>query len=135
MKRVAIATPLAEANRIQAGLAALPTGDAELTSVLDAARASLSEVADLAPPLRTPDSTGTDTRRVDGLRHLAAGLQALARASESADADPGVDLLKGIDEYDRLATQALNAWAAFKSSELARLNAVLTEIHRAPITP
>ena len=133
--RVAIATPLAEASRLQASLSALDAGDSKVATAASAAKARLAELADLAPPLRTPDSTGADTRRIQGLRHLAAGLQALARASESADADPGTDLLRGIAEYDRLATQALGDWTTFKGLELARLNAALAESHRAPLVP
>jgi len=44
-----------------------------------------------------------------------------ASAAESADAEPGADLVRGYAELDRLATAALAAWTAYRSGPLARL--------------
>jgi photosystem II stability/assembly factor-like uncharacterized protein len=133
--RVAVATAFEEADRLHTSLSTLAAADAKLASSVSATLTRLDEIADLAPPLRTPDSTGADTRRVQGLRHLVAVLRSLARAAEGADAEPSVDLRRGIAEYDRLAARTLGDWSAFKASDVARLNAVLVEMHRAPITP
>jgi photosystem II stability/assembly factor-like uncharacterized protein len=134
--RVAIATANLEAEHISAALSRIDVAaPSALADAVAIAQRRIAEIADLAPPLRSPDSTGADPRIAHGFRHLGTSLRVLAKASEGADSDPGADLTAGFQRQSAVAGRALATWTEFKTAQLVDLNSALAAAGQDPISP
>ena len=118
----ALAPRLARANHPVGGrIAALITGISDISEV---------QLESDPHQLRSPPP-----RRPDSLRALAAELDNLERAVDSADADPSPDVLASYARLSTMVAATLRNWRQLKRNDLARLNKELSETGDRPITP
>jgi hypothetical protein len=134
--RVQIATALAEAGKIHAGIGERTKGaGSAAAAALSDADQQLLAVCDLQPPKASPDSTGRPPQSIAGLRYLGTAFSDLERAVDFADAAPTPDALQGYARHRALLDRSLASWAAFKTTVLPRLNNQLQSEGGAPIAP
>jgi photosystem II stability/assembly factor-like uncharacterized protein len=91
--------------------------------------ALMAKVSDLSEVVLHPDPrelVSPPPHRVDSLRALSSDLEALQRAVDGADADPGPDALASYAKLSKMLAATLHAWQQLKHSDLATLNAKLT---------
>ena len=93
-------------------------------AALTARISALSEVQ-LRPDPR--ELTGSPPRRTDSLRALSVALDKLERAIDGADADPGADTLASYARLSKMVAATIHEWDQLKRTELARLNAELSQ--------
>jgi len=101
-------------------------------AALTARMSALSEVQ-LQPDPR--ELAGPPPRRTDSLRALSAALDKLERAVDGADADPGADTLASYARLSKMVAATIHEWDQLKRTELARLNAELSQAGDQPIPP
>jgi len=134
--RVEVSVALAEAQRVHEAIGKASTGaSASVASALASVDRRAVAIADLAPPKRSPDSTGAAPGSVAGLRHLEQSLHRLAVAVDGADAAPSPDAVRGYALERRQADETLAEWAKFKARELPALNAQLSAAGASAIVP
>ena len=134
--RVELAHALEETGQVHKaiGKQTVPKGT-ELARKLRDTDARIVALADLAPPNRSPDSTGMPPQTTSGLRYLQQAFRKLARAVDGADAMPTADVEQGYVQHRQLLDATLAGWVKLKGTEVAALDSQLKALHGAGLMP
>jgi photosystem II stability/assembly factor-like uncharacterized protein len=128
-----IADALREAEQLHDALRSAAVGaDAELAAELNAAAGALQRIADLDLG-KDPRNGAPEPANLAGLRALAAEGAKLARAVDGADGAPTVDATAGLGHFLGTGESTLGALTAFRSGEVANLDARLVAAGRPPL--
>jgi photosystem II stability/assembly factor-like uncharacterized protein len=134
-ERVRVSAARAQADSIRKQLVALRGKAGNAAAELEAFGLKLDTIA--GPPPATPeeDFFGEPAVDLSSLRRIAAALQQIARAAESADAAPSPDLLSGFHQRREMLSKTLPRWETFLREDLPRLNTSLAATSLPPIKP
>jgi photosystem II stability/assembly factor-like uncharacterized protein len=135
-ERVRVAVARAQVDAIRKQLSALRGKATGSTAEdLDAFSRKVAAVAGPAPETPEEDFFAEPPGDHATLRRLAASLQQLARAAESADAAPTPDLLAGFRLRRAAVSETLPRWEALLREELPRVNDSLAAAGLTAIKP
>ncbi|MCL5671018.1 MAG: hypothetical protein M1423_06960, partial [Acidobacteria bacterium] len=106
-----------------------------LKKAIESSKRQLPAVLGPAPP-SNPDFSGEfgPPKDLASLRYLEGAFGQLEGVVESADAAPTPDALKAFQLNLEVLHRTLGVWRRIKTEDLPQLNALLRQLHQAPVT-
>jgi hypothetical protein len=132
--RARVAAAEADAARLQTALIARRALAPRMASHLDAFQEALTAITGLRQTGPQPESW-RPPRALTTLRYLTMTLMALQQAVDGADAAPTPDARAGFTAIKALIAPVLARWDELRTRDLAALNATLSRLGEAPLTP